>query len=358
MTVIELKQYIYNNKKIEYILKEIGCHSINYHDNKEYYSCGNYNGDNPTAVNVYNNEYLRVKNWTRTKEFDDNSDLITLVEYNKGLSFSDAIKYLYKLLGLKFSYKTELKQEVKVKDPLEIFKRIKNGGNRTVNVKDMEILDENLLDDYTPILHISWIKEGIMPWTAKKFGIAYSYRRQRIIIPHFHWCTKKLLGFNMRTVVDNYEELGISKYWITPTYQKSNNLYGLAQNYDDIQKAGYVVIAESEKSCLKRDSLCDSTVVSLSGKTISDEQVAILIGLNVEIVVALDKDVDINEVRHICNKFYGVRSVSYIWDKWKLLGEKDSPMDANDKIYKFLFKHRVKYDDSEHRKYLKELGRK
>ena len=310
MTVIELKQYIYNNKKIEYILKEIGCHSINYHDNKEYYSCGNYNGDNPTAVNVYNNEYLRVKNWTRTKEFDDNSDLITLVEYNKGLSFSDAIKYLYKLLGLKFSYKTELKQEVKVKDPLEIFKRIKNGGNRTVNVKDMEILDENLL------------------------------------------------GFNMRTVVDNYEELGISKYWITPTYQKSNNLYGLAQNYDDIQKAGYVVIAESEKSCLKRDSLCDSTVVSLSGKTISDEQVAILIGLNVEIVVALDKDVDINEVRHICSKFYGVRSVSYIWDKWKLLGEKDSPMDANDKIYKFLFKHRVKYDDSEHRKYLQELGRK
>ena len=32
------------------------------------------------------------------------------------------------------------------------------------------------------------------------------------------------------------------------------NLYGLYENYDAIQKAGYVVVFEAEKSVLKRDT--------------------------------------------------------------------------------------------------------
>lgn len=159
----------------------------------------------------------------------------------------------------------------------------------------------------------------------------------------------------MRTTISNYEELGIPKYWITPTYQKSANLYGLAQNYDEIVSKKVVTVFEGEKSTLKRFSLTDGTCVSLQGKTISDEQRRILIGLNSEIVIALDADVNINEIRHMCEKFYRIRTVSYIFDRWGLLGEKDSPADKGDKIYKFLFKYRVKYDESEHRKYLNSL---
>ena len=55
MTISELKEYIYKEGKIEYVLEEIGCHSIAYHSNKEFYSCGNYNGDNKGAINVRNN---------------------------------------------------------------------------------------------------------------------------------------------------------------------------------------------------------------------------------------------------------------------------------------------------------------
>ena len=75
-------------------------------------------------------------------------------------------------------------------------------------------------------------------------------------------------------------------------------------------------------------------------------------------VIALDKDVDINEVRHVCEKFYRLRKVSYIYDRWDLLGEKDSPADARNKIYEFLFKYRVIYDEKEHEEYLKSLERK
>lgn len=356
MDTVSLKKYIYEKEKVEFVLDKIGCQNIKYHPMKEFYSCSNFNGDNPNAVNVKNNSFLNVKNWTREKEFGDNSDIITLVEYNKHLSFIDAVKYLHKILGLEYKWqKKSISNQNKI-DPLQIFKKVEN--KRRINVSDIHVLDEDLLDDYIPLLYIGWLREGVMPWTAKKFGLAYSYKRKRIIIPHRYWLTGQLLGINARTTVDNYEEFGIKKFYITPTYQKSLNLYGLYENYKEIQKAGYVVLYESEKSVLKRDSRNDSTGVALSGHTISDEQVRILIGLNVDIVISLDNDIHIDEIRHICEKFYNIRNVYYTYDKWDLLGEKDSVADMPNKTFDFFMKYKIKYDAEEHRKYLQSLNKK
>lgn len=356
MTISELKEYIYNEQKIEYILEEIGCHSIAYHPNKKFYSCGNYNGDNKGAINVKNNEYLGVINWTREKEFGDNSDIITLVQYNKNLSFIEAIKYIHEILGLPFEFKRK-ENKVKKYNPLNIFTRQLRSNRRVIDVDDIHVLDDKLLCDFIPLLHIDWVKQGITERTRKKFGLAYSYKHKRVVIPMRYWATGELLGFNQRTTVENYEAFNIKKYFITPTYPKALNLYGLYENYDSIQKAGYVVVAESEKSVLKRDSLGDSTVVALSGKSISDEQVRILMGLNVEIVIGLDKDVDVNEVRFICEKFKNARKVSYIYDFMNILGDKDAPMDARNKDYQFLFENRIVYNRNEQREYKESLKR-
>jgi DNA primase len=356
---ISLKKLIHKENKVEYILQEIGCHHIKYHFVKEYYTCGNYNGDNPNSITVKNNEYINVVNYTRQSEFPENSDIITLVQYNKQCSFIDAVKYLHSLLGLEYKYQKKPEKKEEKFDPLSIFKNIRNRRrNGTVNVEDIQFLNEDILNDYVPLLYIDWFRDGITERTRRKFGLCYSYKQKRVVIPMRYWLTGELMGTNARTTVENYKELNILKYFITPTYQKSLNLYGLYENYDSIQKAGYVVVAESERSVLKRDSLNDSTLVALSGHTLSEEQIRILIGLNVEIVIALDKDIDINEVRFMCEKFYHIRQVSYIHDVWDLLGEKDAPMDANNKTYNFLFKYRVKYDESEHQKYLKSLEKK
>lgn len=357
MDTISLKKYIYENNKIEYVLEEIGCGNIKYHSNKEFYSCSNYNGDNPSAVNVKNNQYLNVKNWTREDKFGDDSDIISLVEYNKNLSFIDAIKYLHKILGLEYTWHKKNNQKKKENiDPLDIFKRIRQIDR--VNLSDINILDESLLDNYIPLLHIQWFREGIMPWSAKKFGLAYSYKQKRIIIPMRYWLTGELLGINSRTTVENYKELGIKKFFITPSYPKNINLFGLYENMDSIKKAGYVVVYESEKSVLKRDSLNDATGVALSGHSISDEQVRILIGLNVDIIISLDKDISINEIRHICDKFYGIRNVYYTFDKWNLLNSKDSVADAKNDVFQFFLKYKIKYDEKEHKEYLKSLDKK
>lgn len=355
MTINELKGYIYNEQKIEYVLEQIGCHNIHYNSQKEYWSAAQPDGDNPQGVNIRNNEYLNYRSFSRGIDYEDNKDLISLVEVVNKLSFIEAVKYLHKILDLPFEFKKKEEKLRKKIDPLNVFKRVLRSNRKPVNVEDIHILDDKLLDDFVPMLHIDWFHEGIMPWTRKKFKLAYSYKYKRVIIPLRYWATGELLGFNQRTTVENYEQFGIKKYFITPTYPKALNLYGLYENYDSIQKAGYVVIAESEKSVLKRDSFGDGTVVALSGKSISDEQVRILMGLNVEIVIGLDKDVDINEVRHMCEKFKNIRKVSYIHDFIGILNDKDAPMDANNKDYQFLFESRIVYDRSEQRKYQESL---
>lgn len=359
MDTISLKKYIYENNKIEFILNEIGCNHIKYHPNKEYYSCSNYNGDNQSAINVRNNEYLGVINYTRTKEFGENSDIITLVQYNKSMSFVDAIKYIHNILELPFEFKRKEDKPQKKFNPIEIFERIRNKRKYgCVDVNDIHVLDEEILNDYIPMLHIDWVRQGITERTRKKFGLAYSYKYKRVIIPMRYWQTGEILGFNQRTTVENYKEFGIKKYFINPTYPKLLNLYGLYENYDEIQKAGYVVVYESEKSVLKRDSLNDPTGVALSGHTLSKEQISILIGLNVNIIISMDKDIPLEEVRHLCSKFYNIRNVYYTYDSYDLLGAKDSIADAPNKIFNFLMKYKIKYDNKEHELYLKSLEKK
>ena len=355
MTINELKEYIYENNKIQDILEALGCHEIKYNAQREYWSAAQPDGDNPMGVVIRNNQYLSYRSFSRGVDYEDGKDLISLIETIKKLSFVESVKYLHKILELPFEFKKKEEKPKKKYDPLSVFKKVLRCNRRVVDVADIQILEDKLLNDFVPMLHISWLKQGITERTRKKFGLCYSYRHKRVVIPMKYWATGELLGFNQRTVIENYKEFGIKKYFLTPTYPKQLNLYGLYENYDSIQKAGYVVVYEAEKSVLKRDSLNDPTGVALSGHTLSDEQVRILIGLNVEVVIAFDKDICVNEVRHACEKFKNIRKVSYIRDEWDILNEKDSPADARNKDYQFLFDNRIVYDREEQRKYQESL---
>jgi hypothetical protein len=355
VTVTELKEYIYKENKIEYVLEKIGCSHIVYHQNKEYYSASHLNGDNPQGINIKNNEYLQYRSFSRNVTYDDKKDIIDLIQNSKQLDFIETIKYIHNIFDLPLTYdRQKIKKYNEEDDPLYIFKKVKSNRNK-VNVLEFKVLEEETLNDFVPYIHIDWFRDGVAPWTIKNFSLAYSYKYKRNIIPLRYWLDGKLLGFNMRTTVENYDLFDIKKYIITPNYPKHLNLFGLWENRETIQKSGYVIVYESEKSVLKRHSLNDGTGIALSGHFISDEQVRILIGLNVEIIISLDKDVNINEIRSMCEKFYGIRPVSYLFDKYDLLGKKDSPADAKNKIFEYLMQYRIKYNDDEHKEYIKSL---
>lgn len=360
MTALEIKNYIFKNHKVEFLLESIGCQNIVYHANKDYYSCSNAVGgdcNNPTAINIRNTPYLNYRNFTRDVSYNDNEDIISLVQYNKSIDFKEAMKYIHKLFGLKYTFSKD-KKEKNADDSWFIFSKYSSRCRSRTIVNDFEPMDEDVLTDFIPHIHIDLFREGIIAKTIKKFELGYSFKWRRSIFPVRYWLDGSLMGYNSRTSIENCEELGIKKYFITPGMKKEINLYGLWQNYSDIKKADYVTVFEAEKSVLKRDSLMDSTCVALQGHIMSDEQVRILLGLDVsEIVIAMDKDVPIEEVWCMCEKFYGIRKISYIYDQWDTLGAKDSPADAVSKLYKILFKHRKVYDKKTHEKYIRKINK-
>ena len=360
MVINELKQYIYNHKKIEYILQQLNCHNIKYNQKNDYYSASFPDGDNPQGINIRNNEYLNYRSFSRGVSYEDSKDIIDLIQYITNKNFVDSLKYLHSILNLKFTYKKIPEKTEKRYDPLGVFKRILDKSKRCrVNVSDIHMLDKELINDYVPLLHIDWLREGITERTRKKFKLAYSYKYKRIVIPHFYWMTGELVGFNMRTTVPNYEEFGIKKYYLTNGYNKSLNIYGYYENKEEIERKGYCTLVEGEKSCLKRDSLGDGTCLALSGKTLSAEQIRIIKSLKIkELIICLDNDVDIDEIRWIAEQFKTKVKVSYIKDSWGILKEKDSPCDAKNKDYQFLFDNRTEYDLKEHELYKKSLERK
>ena len=360
MTSIELKEYIQINEKIEYILEDLGCTKIVFHSTKDYYTACQVGGDNPMGVVIKNNLTLNYYSYSRNIHIEEGKDIFNLIQDTKKMKFSDAIKYTHKLLGLEYKYSPKKKEPEKPKfDPLAIFKKAASRKRYICDVNDIKYLDEDVLDDFYPGVHISWYKDGIMPWSAKKFGLCYSYKQKRQIIPIRYWLDGGLVATNARTTVEDYDLFDIKKYFISKGYNKTSNIYGFWENQGSIEEKGYCVVYEAEKSVLKRDSRNDSTGLALQGHSISEEQIRIILSLDInEIVIAMDKDVPIEEIRSICEKFYHIRKVSYIYDRWDLLDAKDSPADCCNKIYNFLFKHRVVYDESEHNKYLKSLERK
>lgn len=350
---VELKEFIKRNEKQEYILEQIGCEQIK--ENTKGWSCARPNGTNKNAIFLYR-DTLKASIFTPDLNTDGDSgkggDIYTLVMKVKQVSFGECIKYLHKILGIEYEYKKKSKNQLR-QNPLYIFQKIKR--NRQVVNRDIEVYDENIIKEYSDLIHIDWVRDGIMPFAGKRFNIGYSFKHKRITIPERKWDGEDndYLGVIGRTTVPMHKELDIPKYLAIKPYSKGLNLYGLNENYNSIQEKGYVVVAEAQKSVLKRYSRKDETLVSIGCCELTNEQVKILIGLNVEIVICYDEGIDINHIRAECEKIYGIRNVSYFWDKWGLLkqGSKDSPCDLPDKKYKFMLKYRKTYDEKEHKEY-------
>ena len=65
----DLKMYILENEKIEFILEEIGCKKIRYISNTkgdDYYKCTNPDSNNPEAIRVHLNQYLNVTDYLKS----------------------------------------------------------------------------------------------------------------------------------------------------------------------------------------------------------------------------------------------------------------------------------------------------
>jgi len=334
----KIKQHIIDNDLISDILEKLDCHSIKQYSKE--YRCALPNKTNSSAVAIKRDSlYISVY----TEDESIKGDIFVLIMHLKQIKFYESLKLLHEMLNLKFEGYVK-QDEVNKINPLDIFLKARSGVKTESN--ELKFYDKSLLDSYIKLPHIKLVQEGILPETQNKFNIAFSNEYNRIIFPYRHFYAeenKSYIGSTGRTIIDDYKLLDIPKYMAINKFPKTQTLYGLYENYEDIQKAGTVLVFESEKSVLKCDSYKIYNSVALGGHEISLEQEKILLGLNVEIVFCLDKDIKEDFIIKLCDRFKNTRKVSYILDKYDLLDEKSSPIDCGLKKFNYLLKYKINY---------------
>lgn len=342
MNAHDLKDYIIEDtNRINIILEDINCHGI-----REYgkdFRCGLPNHHNTTSVRV-RKQTLSVAIYL-SDEGKIGGDIFTLIMHIKEISFPQTIRYVHKLLNLEYKIYGEIVNAQPKNHILSMFRNIrKETKSVTSSQYDFNTYPENILNKYYDYYHIDYIKDGCMPSVMKMLDIKYDFISKRVIIPHRAWDTGEILGIFGRTTLPNYKELDIPKFFGIIPYDKSGNLYGLYIGYKSILEKGYVIVSEGEKSVIQSLSMGLDGVVAVGSHFISPEQRKILLGLNVDIIIAFDKGIGIDYIREVCSQFRGIRNVYYIYDNDDILDNTESPFDNGRMIFDIMFDEKIKYE--------------
>lgn len=348
MDISELKEYIYENEKIELILEELGCHEIKSRKENTYFSCAFPNGDNKKALLVYNNEYLNIESYTRKIEnpYGVKSSLIDVVCFIKDLYISKAIKWICDVLGL--DYYSNPEEELPLS--LQWTKMIYDMKDRDEITDDeyLKPINPKILTYYKPYVNDVFKDDGVSYLIQREFEIGFDEISNRYTIPIYDElgiCVGVKGRYFYKDVPNNED-----KYIYLEPCAKTRVLYGLNKTYDFIKEKNEVIVVESEKGVMEAWENGIYNVVAISGHDLSKTQVNKLIGLGInEIILCYDEDVFRNENGKVnkkeytneVNKFIEQQKISVMVDiKGEILDKKESPIDNLEK-FKIMYENRV-----------------
>lgn len=354
----ELKEYIYSDEdRLTKVLEAAGFHDI-WRNSSNEIRCAVPEGTNRTSVAVKLEPDLFTSIYSTSHTYS--GDLLGAIQEVRGDGFRDTMLFIHAVLGI-----ANKKEKVEKRhDPLAMLKKL-SGGKRKAkrNPKENKKFNRSFLNKYVMLLHKNIIEEGISPKVGKMFDVCYDPELGRIIFPHYDWQeADKIVGIKGRTTLpaEVAEELDVQKYWnYIKGYQKTSNLFGFHLAKNNLENSKMLILFEGEKSVLKEFTYSKGLgcSVALGGHAISEEQVKIIVQntpMDCEVVIAFDKDVMMNHqkengdmyigedyLKEEAKKFSGLRKVSYIYDKFNLLGEKSAPIDEGLKKWNHLLKWRI-----------------
>ena len=324
MDIRDLKEEILNRELISDILAEIGCHHIR--DKGDYIQAGNRDGDNPSSIVVYKNEYISCINYTRqiTKN-GRTADIFDLIAYVEDCSFAEAMKFVCGVAGIDYYGERE-----DLPESLQILRMLKdmNIGDDDEDNSPVKPISEKILSYYLPYPNKMFEEDGISLEVQEEFEVGYDTQSNYITIP-IRDSLGALVGVKGRYFGEP-DEL-YTKYTYLEKCNKSKILYGCWQNKDYIKNSNSIYIVESEKAVQQLATIGVRNVVSTGGKTISRTQVELITRTGCAPILALDKDVDEEELNDIASMFMDGITVYAIIDKDDILEEKESPSDDSAK---------------------------
>lgn len=337
----QIKKYIFDNSLVGILLERLGCKNVRSVSN--YYLAElpeQFNSDRKGNVQVYvDDEYLKSFVWTRGVE----GDIYTLTSYlmledNDELRLQKhlpkAKRKIQELLGLDSFWVEEDEKD----DPNAWLKKIQQRKKKRLLLSEYrnEILPENTMNEFLMLPAKKWLEDGIPYETQKEFEVGIDITTSRIIFPirNVHG---QLVAVKGRRLNPHDE----AKYLYIYPFAKSYDLFNLHRALPYIKQRKEIIIFEAEKSCMQAYSFNVKNTVALMGDDISKVQVELIkrhCGTDISIVIALDKDKTVKDVRKVASRFDDFERIYSIFDTKNYLIDKESPTDQGVGVWNKLYR--------------------
>lgn len=335
MDIESLKENILENDLIPVVLEEVGCHHIKHRDG--FYQCANPDGDNTTAVCVYENTNLTTINYTRDiTNGRKGSDLISLVEFYKNETFPHAIKWICDVLDIDYysNPEDELPESLKL---TKMLLDLQENDNVEEEEKPLKPISERILSYYKPYVNNMFLEDNVGYDTQSEFEIGYDEESNRITIP-IRDDLGNLVGVKARYFYRKVPE-DTMKFIYLEKCARSQILYGLYKTINFIKQKKRVFVVEAEKGVQQLWDAGYQESVATGGKKITQCQINKLTRLCVPIIFVFDKDVEKEELDSIAKCFIDEVEIYALIDKDDILSEKESPTDNIEKFEQLLDKN-------------------
>jgi len=333
-----LKKKIYEEEKIETLLDSLNCENIKLEQSGNLIVAQLPDGDNKRSIQIKNNENLTAN--IRSKGISGNIfSVIGYILYN-ATTFEEVrenlyqiIQYICNTLDYELEYFNEEPEEKKT-DWNWFLRDVQKDRKKDFKLNDIpinKVLDENIINQYIPILHQKWYNNGINFKTRKMFDIGYDLKSERIIFS-VHDKYGELIGIKGRSINDQEEKKYIYLY---PCF-KSIELFNYHRAYDFIQKTKRVYIFEGAKTTMFATQWGYPNCVSIEGDDISPVQVYLLkkLGIDIELYFLFDSGKDIKFIKQQINQIKNRKIKVFKQDNGLLnIKNKESPVDLGKETF-------------------------
>ena len=324
--------------------------------------CHNLPGEGSHKLYYYENSGL-FRCYTGCQESFDIFELtmkVAEIQSGKHYDLNDAVRFIAFKFGIIIHSDEELEQpdfeDWKILNSYDRIQKVELKNNDIT----LQEYDQTILSRFNYTLRIEpWLREGITQEMLDCASIGYYLGGDQITIPHFDK-DGRFVGLRGRTMCKEeaerygkYRPLTINKNLYN--HPLGMNLYGLNWSKDNIKLMKKAIVFESEKSVLLYGSYFgpeNNISVACCGSNLSVYQVQLLLDAGAEeIIIAFDRqfqEIGDKEFKHLTanltkihNKYKGFATISFIFDKNKITGYKDSPIDCGREKFLQLFKERI-----------------
>ena len=264
-------------------------------------------------------------------------NVLTFIRYYNKCGYEKAIEILQSYAGCTGKVTPHKKLSV-----TEVAKRYAQPKKQSKSGKST-VLPDDYMERYEkrPDKLAVWEQEGISKASLDRFQVYYDSFSDRLVYP-IRNLEGKIINVGGRTLDEQWKEKGLRKYTYFFSWGTLDTLYGLAENMEEIQKKREIILFEGAKSVMLADTWGIKNTGAILTSHLNPNQMKILAKLGCRVVFALDKDVAVWEDHNI-RRLKQFVDVYYIYDKDKLLGDKDAPVDKGAETWKILYEDRRRY---------------